>query len=192
MICKILVNGKEFGVNVYENNFDGEVQVNNTFHCEAEADGRDTIFGTNDENITVIIPMDEIKESIIAGMIDDVVDDLRSRGVGNTYNIDHAYEYTADRLADLKTTIANEVDQIMINQYTTQDGFTIIDDVLKDCPHKCGDCIGTDLYGEGCMHGCHDCGNNDGSTCLHPCSGSYGRDTCECACDCGEWNDGRY
>ena len=69
MIVKILVSGKEFGVNVYENNFDGEVQVNDTFHCKAEADGRDTIFGTNDENITVVIPMDEIKKEIIAKVI---------------------------------------------------------------------------------------------------------------------------
>lgn len=190
MIVKILINGKEYGVDVYENNFDGEVQVNDTFHCEAEADGRDTIFGTNDENITVVIPMDEIKESIIAEMIDDVVDDLRSRGVGNTYDIDHAYEYTAIRLADLKATIANEADQIMTNQHTTADGFTIIDDVLKDCPHKCGDCIGTDEYGTGCMHGCHDCGHNDGSTCLNGESGYYGHDVCQCAHDCVDWNGG--
>ena len=190
MIVKILVNGKEFGIDAYENNFDGEVQVNDTFHCEAEADGRDTIFGTNDENITVVIPMDEIKESIIAGMIDDVVDDLRSRGVGNTYNIDHAYEYTAIRLADLKATIANEADQIMTNQHTTADGFTIIDDILKDCPHKCGDCIGTEYYGQECLHGCHDCGYFDGGNCIHSGSGHCGCLGGECAHDCYEWDNG--
>ena len=62
MIVKILVNGKEFGVNVYENNFDGEVQVNDTFHCEAKEDGFDTIFGTNDQMITVNISYNDIKE----------------------------------------------------------------------------------------------------------------------------------
>lgn len=59
MIVKILVNGKEYGVDVYENNFDGEVQVNNTFHCKAEADGFDTIFGTNDQMITIKIDDNE-------------------------------------------------------------------------------------------------------------------------------------
>ena len=61
MIIKILVNGKEYGVDVYENNFDGEVQVNDTFHCEAEADGFDTIFGTNDQMITIKIGDDNMK-----------------------------------------------------------------------------------------------------------------------------------
>lgn len=59
MIVKILVNGKEYGINIYENNFDGEVQVNDTFHCEAEADGFDTIFGTNDQMITIRIDDNE-------------------------------------------------------------------------------------------------------------------------------------
>ena len=190
MIIKILINGKEFGIDAYENNFDGEVQVNDTFHCEAEADGRDTIFGTNDENITVVIPMDEIKDSIITGMIDDVVDDLRSSELGNTHNIDLAYEYTAIRLADLKTTIANEVDQIMINQYTTVNDFKIIDDVLKDCPHKCGDCINTEYYGQECLHGCHDCGYFDGGNCIHSGSGHCGCLGGECAHDCNEWDNG--
>ena len=62
MIIKILVNGKEFGIDVYENNFDGEVQVNDTFHCEAEEDGLDTIFGTNDQMITVKIGDDNMEE----------------------------------------------------------------------------------------------------------------------------------
>ena len=62
MIIKILVNGKEYGVDVYENNFDGEVQVNDTFHCEAEEDGLDTIFGTNDQMITVKIGDDTMYE----------------------------------------------------------------------------------------------------------------------------------
>jgi len=62
MIVKILVNGKEYGVDVYENNFDGEVQVNDTFHCEAEEDGFDTIFGTNDPMVTIKIKGDDIMD----------------------------------------------------------------------------------------------------------------------------------
>lgn len=61
MIVKILVNGKEFGVNVSENNYMGEVEVHDTFHCAAGEDGLDTIFGTNDSMITVIIGDDNMK-----------------------------------------------------------------------------------------------------------------------------------
>lgn len=62
MIIKILVNGKEFGIDVSENNYMGEVEVHETFHCTAEEDGLDTIFGTNDPMITVKIGDDNMKE----------------------------------------------------------------------------------------------------------------------------------
>ena len=57
MILKIVdANGTVLGaVNVYENNYNGEVSVNDTFHCEAEVADLDTIFGTNDSEIVVCI-----------------------------------------------------------------------------------------------------------------------------------------
>ena len=57
MILKIVdANGTVLGaVNVYENNYNGEVSVNDTFHCEAGVADLDTIFGTNDSEIVVCI-----------------------------------------------------------------------------------------------------------------------------------------
>ena len=45
MILKIVdANGTVLGaVNVYENNYNGEVSVNDTFHCNADAVDLDTI-----------------------------------------------------------------------------------------------------------------------------------------------------
>lgn len=192
MIVKILVNGKEFGVDVYENNPDGEVQINDTFHLnEDEVDiERDTIFGTLDNQITVKIPYEIIIEIVKDDMVEDAVDILRSRGPGNTYNRDHAFNTAHDVLSDLKYDIADAADKIMTDKYTTQDGFTIIDDVLKDCPHKCGDCIGTEYYGQECLHGCGDCGHFDGGNCIHSGSNHYGCLGGECAHDCYEWDNG--
>lgn len=187
VVVKILVNSElteeEFGIQAYENNFDGECKVQNDFHCIAEVDGRDTIFGTNDENITVCLPLVDL-------LANEVVSSLRDRGVGNTYDDELPDEYTNDLLAPFAKAIADKAHEIMKQKYTTQGGDIIIDEELKDCPHKCGDCIGTDEYGMGCMHGCHDCGHNDGSTCLNGESGYYGRDMCQCAHDCIDWDGG--
>ena len=195
MIVNILVNGKQFGVDVYENNFDGKVQVNDTFHCEAHAAGRDVIFGTLDEQIVVQLPVEELKEAlkplVIKELIDDTIDTLRSRREpGDTYTIDDAYEYTADTLSELKWNIANGVDKIMTEKYTLADNLTVVDEILVDCPHKCGDCIGTEYYGQECIHGCDDCGYFDGSNCVH--SGSYNCGNCgdKCAYDCCDWDNG--
>lgn len=63
MILKILdANGTVLGaVNVYENNYNGEVSGNDTFHCEAEVADLDTIFGTNDSEIVVCINKEVIQ-----------------------------------------------------------------------------------------------------------------------------------
>ncbi|WP_296848165.1 hypothetical protein [uncultured Methanobrevibacter sp.] len=42
-------------IHVYENNYNGEVSVNDTFHCEAEVVDLDSIFGTNDSEVVVCI-----------------------------------------------------------------------------------------------------------------------------------------
>ncbi len=57
MILKIVdAKGTVLGaVNVYENNYNGEVSVNDTFHCKAEVVDFDTIFGTNDSEVVVCI-----------------------------------------------------------------------------------------------------------------------------------------
>lgn len=57
MILKIVdANGTVLGaVDVYKNNYNGEVSVNDTFHCKAVEGDLDTIFGTNDKEIVVCI-----------------------------------------------------------------------------------------------------------------------------------------
>ena len=62
-------------------------------------------------------------------------------------------------------------------------------DEIKHCPHNCDDCIDNP---EECVHGCHDCGYFDGGNCVH--SGSHHCGSCGeyAACECNEWNDGRY
>ena len=186
VVVKILVNSelteKEFGVQAYENNSDGVCGVQDDFHCIAEVDGRDTIFGTNDENITVKIPLARI-------LAEQVVDDLCSRGTGNTYDDDLALEYAQNRMNEFTCKVADLADAIMIDKYTTRDGLTIIGGDLVHCPHKCGECINEP---DDCMHGCHDCGYFDGGNCIHSGSPNCGCLDDYCACDCSEWNDGRY
>ena len=185
LIGKNLDDGHNFGVHLYENNFDGECVVQDDSHCVADVDGLDDIFGTNDQRVVVRIPASEIAK-IIAGQ---VVDDLLSRGAGNTYDDDMALEYTNDRLADFAQEITDLVHVEMKDKYTTADGFTIIGDDIMDCPHKCGDCIDSPYEGE-CMHGCHDCGHYDGGNCLHSGSNNFGCYGDQCAADCYEWEGG--
>ena len=125
MIVKILVNGKEFGINVSENNYMGEVEVHDTFHCATEEDGLDTIFGTNDPMITVKISYEDIIEIIKKDMIEDSISILLSRGTGNTYDRDMAFDTANDILSDLKYEIADEVDNIMTEKYTDEDNLII-------------------------------------------------------------------
>ena len=189
MIVKISIYNNEYGVDVYENNPDGEIQINDTFHLnEDEIDiERDTVFGTLDNQITIKIPYETIREIVKNDMIEDAISILRSRGPGNTYDRSHAFDVAHDVLSDLKYDIANAADKIMTDKYTTKDGFTIIGGEAMNCPHKCGDCINDP---DECLHGCHDCGYFDGSTCVH--SGSYncGKIDTQCAHDCYEWDNG--
>lgn len=60
VVVKILINSKEYGVDITENNHTNEVTIHDTFHCEAKVDGHDTIFGTEDPMITIKIKGDDI------------------------------------------------------------------------------------------------------------------------------------
>lgn len=189
MIIRVEINNKEYAVDAYENNAEGQVQLNDTFHLDEEnvKIEKDTVFGTLDSQITIKISLEDIKDILKDDMVEDTVSILRSRGVGNTYDRSKAFDTAHDILSDLKYDIADEADNIMTRKYTTQDGLTIIDEELMQCPHKCGECIGTEEYGTGCMHGCHDCINCDGAQCLNGASDNYGRDAGEIAHDCDDW-----
>ena len=72
MILKIVDNEKTTigGVQVYENNENGELIVQDTYHIEAITDGFDDVFGTNDEQIVVTIDVAEFKQNcLIAGEV---------------------------------------------------------------------------------------------------------------------------
>lgn len=75
MIIQILnKNNLEAGVYVHENNENGEAFLHETYHCDAQENGKDTIFGTNDEKITVQLKGDEIMEERICSLLEEAVD----------------------------------------------------------------------------------------------------------------------
>ncbi len=57
MILKVLDESGAViaAVHAYENNYDGNVSVIDTFHCNAIEIGFDTIFGSNDQEVVVQI-----------------------------------------------------------------------------------------------------------------------------------------
>ena len=82
MIVKIVEkDGKVIGgIQVYENSFDGKTKVQDTYHIEALEYGSDSIFGSNEEEVSVIIDVSEFKDNcLIAGNVyhefEDCVDE---------------------------------------------------------------------------------------------------------------------
>ena len=55
MILKVVdENGAAIAaIHVYENNYNGEVSVNDTYHCDVEDVEVDSIFGTNDQEVVI-------------------------------------------------------------------------------------------------------------------------------------------
>ena len=48
-------DGREFGVYVYENNFNGELEVMDTFKVDNIEEGIDDVFGTNERQLTLFL-----------------------------------------------------------------------------------------------------------------------------------------
>ena len=75
MILKIVnADGKIYGINVYENNFDGEIEIMDTFKVENIEESTDDVFGTNDKmltlfldnvNVDTIVNLEEIAENVV-------------------------------------------------------------------------------------------------------------------------------
>lgn len=56
MILKIVLrDGREFAVYVYENNFDGEIEVMDTFKVDNIEESVDDVFGTNEKMLTLFL-----------------------------------------------------------------------------------------------------------------------------------------
>lgn len=65
------------GVQVYENNADGKLTVQDTYHIVAIIDGLDDVFGTNEEQILVKIDVSQFKENcLIAGEVYQEFEDV--------------------------------------------------------------------------------------------------------------------
>lgn len=92
MILKIVnANGTVLGaVEIYENNYNGEVSIVDTFHCKAVVADLDTIFGTNDQE--VVIQLDQnLKRNFVA---DEIVADIVSQRAGQMYDEELLCEFT--------------------------------------------------------------------------------------------------
>lgn len=180
VVIKIKDNNEvEYGVELYENNFDGEVEIHDTFHCAAEIDEdhpRDTIFGSNDAMVTVHVnPAKTLAEHVKEYIINEYA--------WCVYDDDLVRRCIEDTLSDLAGTIRTYLDAKM-EKHIGDDNVTILGKEVKDCPHKCGDCV---MDPGECIHGCDDCGHFDGGNCVH-----IGSSHCGCngglpAHDCGEW-----
>ena len=122
MILKIVdANGTVLGaVNVYENNYNGEVSVNDTFHCNADAVDLDTIFGTNDQEVAIQLDHN-LKRKFAA---DEIVADIVSQRAGQTYDeellcefVNHYFESELEKIREL-------VDEKM-QDYLEDDNLTV-------------------------------------------------------------------
>lgn len=122
MILKIVdANGTVLGaVNVYENNYNGEVSVNDTFHCNADAVDLDTIFGTNDHEVAIQLDHN-LKRNWIA---DEIVADIVFQRAGQTYDEELLCEFTNDYFESELEKVKELVDERM-QDYLDEDNLTV-------------------------------------------------------------------
>ena len=122
MILKIVdANGAVLGaVNVYENNYDGEVSIIDTFHVDAEETGFDTVFGTNDQEI--VIQLDQnLKRNFVA---EEIVADIVSQRADQIYDEELLCEFTNDYFESELEKIREIVDEKM-QDYLENDNLTV-------------------------------------------------------------------
>ena len=122
MILKIIGgNSTVLGaVNVYENNYDGKVSVIDTFHVDAEENGFDTVFGTNDKAVVILINQN-LKRNFAA---DEIVADIISQRAGQVYDEELLCEFVNDYFESELEKVRELVDERMQN-YLEEDKLTI-------------------------------------------------------------------
>ena len=182
-------NDVEYGALITENNYDGEVVVREDFHCDAAEDGFDTIFGTNDRMITIVLDPAVAAKRIAEHITDHIV----SEHCGETYDDDLVNRCIADYFSELHGEVTYHVDQKMKKDYLKEDNLTIKNKedtkYFAQCSHDCDDCAGYETTGD-CNHGCFDCMYFDGGECTNLESNYYGCLGDECAADCHTWSNG--
>lgn len=129
MILKIKTNGKEYGLRLYENNKDGEIDILESFDPNTQfkeinpeniinEGDKDDIFASNDPMVTIIIPEAENMNAKEIGEI--IAKELMYENKDDKRVSDDSIEkdcYLA--VADLKADIREEVERILEkNNYT--------------------------------------------------------------------------
>ena len=126
MIVRILdKNGHVAGgVHVYENNFDGEVTVQDTYHVEIIEDDknkRDSIFGTNEEQINVQVEPQLLRVAIAQDIVDDIVSQRR----GQSYDPDEDLDYFVNSFLEAETEHIRELVDEMMLDHLKDDNITV-------------------------------------------------------------------
>jgi len=116
--------GNESAVFLYENNENGEVFVQDTFHCEVVDESLDTVFGTNEQQVTIINKLSNQREAIANAIVDDIV----SCRPGEMYDEEILDMFVNDFFAEEMEKIREIVDEKMMNDYLEEDNLTIKED----------------------------------------------------------------
>ena len=107
-------------IHVYENNYNGDVSVNDTYHCDVEAVEMDSIFGTNDKEVTIQLDHN-LKRKFAA---DEIVADIVSQRAGQVYDEELLCEFTNDYFESELEKIREIVDEKM-QDYLEDDNLTV-------------------------------------------------------------------
>ena len=107
-------------IHVYENNYNGDVSVNDTYHCDVEAVELDSVFGTNDKSVAIQLDHN-FKRNFVA---DEIVADLVSQRVGQVYDEELLCEFTNDYFESELEKIREIVDEKM-QDYLEDDNLTV-------------------------------------------------------------------
>ena len=122
MILKIAdANGTVLGaVNVYENDYNAEVSIMDTFHVDVEETGFDTVFGTNDQEVVIQLNQN-LKRNFVG---DEIVADIISQRAGQIYDEELLCEFTNDYFESELEKIREIVDEKM-QDYLEDDNLTV-------------------------------------------------------------------
>ena len=107
-------------IHVYENNYNGDVSVNDTYHCDVEAVELDSVFGTNDKSVAIQLDHN-LKRKFAA---DEIVADIVSQRAGQTYDEELLCEFTNDYFESELEKVRELVDEKM-QGYLEDDNLTV-------------------------------------------------------------------
>ena len=107
-------------IHVYENNYNGDVSVNDTYHCDVEAVELDSVFGTNDKSVAIQLDHN-FKRNFVAN---EIVADIVSQRVGQVYDEELLCEFTNDYFESELEKVRELVDEKM-QGYLEDDNLTV-------------------------------------------------------------------